>query len=280
MPQIHPTAVVSPEAVFADDVRIGAFAVIEGPVTIGPGCVIGPHAHIIGPVTMGANNQVGTGVVIGSPPQHRAYRGEPTAVEIGDENIFREHVTVHRGMPVGVGSATGVTRIGHRNLFMVNSHVGHDCVVGNDCTLVNGALLGGHVVLEDRVLLSGNCAVHQFCRVGRLALVSGTSGVSKDVPPFWIQWQMNQVRGINMVGMRRAGMSTADITAVRKAFRTIYLARPALLLREALRQIEAEWGHVAAIRELLTFIRSSKRGICGAHRFVRSSADDDSAAAA
>lgn len=280
MPQIHPTAIVSADAVLADDVQIGAFAVIEGPVTLGPGCVIGPHAHILGPVTMGANNQVGTGVVIGSPPQHRAYRGEPTAVEIGDDNIFREHVTVHRGMPRGVGTATGVTRIGHRNLFMVNSHVGHDCVVGNDCTLVNGALIGGHVVLEDRVLLSGNSAVHQFCRVGRLALVSGTTGVSKDVPPFWIQWQMNQVRGINVVGMRRAGMSTADIAAVRKAFRTIYWSRPALLLRDAMARIEAELGHVAAVRELLEFIRSSKRGICGAHRYVRSTTEDDTAAAA
>jgi UDP-N-acetylglucosamine acyltransferase len=265
-PHVHPTALISDEARLADGVKVGPFTVIEGPVTVGPGCAIGPHAHLIGPLAMGANNTVGTGSVLGGAPQHLGYRGEPTRVEIGDGNTFREHTTVHRAMPVGVGPGTGVTRIGDRNLFMASSHVAHDCVVGNDVVLANSALLAGHVTVGDRALISGNSAVHQFCRVGRLALLSGASATSKDIPPFWIMQDVNYVRGLNLVGMRRAGMPAAEVVAVRKAFRTIYLHRPALPLSAALLRIEAELGEFAAVRELVEFIRSSKRGICGAHR--------------
>ena len=273
LPNVHPTAVISDEAELPADVKVGAFAVIEGPVRVGPGCVIHPHAQLVGRVTMGENNTVGSGAVIGGAPQHAGYRGEPTAVAIGNGNVFREHVTVHRGMPLGAGPGSGVTRVGDRNLFMVGSHVGHDAVIGNDCVLVNGSLLAGHVVLEDRVLLSGNTAIHQFCRVGRLALVSGLGAVSKDVPPFWVMIDRNMARSINLVGMRRAGLGS-EIAAVRKAFRMIYLARPALPLGAAVARIEAELGHSPAIRELIEFIRSSKRGICGAHRYA---AGDDEA---
>src|SRR5262245_48454401 len=126
---IHPTAVISPDAKLAENVRVGPFAVIEGAVTIGPGTVIGPHAHLIGSLTVGANNQIDSGAVLGGAPQHLAYKGEPTAVVIGDGNIFREHVTIHRGMPVGTGPGTGVTRIGNRNFFMAGSHAAHDCTV-------------------------------------------------------------------------------------------------------------------------------------------------------
>jgi UDP-N-acetylglucosamine acyltransferase len=279
MPHAHPTAIISDEARIAPDVRIGPFAVVEGAAVVGPGCVIGPRAHLIGPLTLGANNTVHSGAVLGGAPQHLGYKGEVTALEIGDGNTFREHATVHRGMPVGSPGCTGVTRIGHRNLFMVNSHVGHDCVIGNDCVLANGALAAGHVVVGDRAFLSGNTAVHQFCRVGRLALLSGVSAVSKDIPPFWIMQGLNFVRGINLVGMRRAGLPAAEILAVRKAFRILYLSRPALPRPAALARIEAEEGHLPAIRELLTFIRESKRGICGAHRLMTGDDDDHAAAA-
>ena len=260
-PLIHPTAVISAEAVLAADVRVGPGAVIEGPVTLGPGCTVDAHAHLIGPLTAGQNNQIGSGAVLGAAPQHLAYRGEPTLIEIGDGNSFREHTTVHRGMPVGVGPGTGVTRIGSHNLFMVGSHVAHDCVVGDHGIYANCALLGGHVVTGDRVLLSGNSAVHQFCRVGRLALLSGASATSKDIPPFWVMQDVNRVCGVNVIGMRRAGVPSAEIQAVRRAFRVIYMERqtiPAALLR-----IEAEMGSVPAVREVIDFIRSSKRGICG-----------------
>jgi UDP-N-acetylglucosamine acyltransferase len=264
-PRVHPTAIISDEATLAADVQVGPYAVIEGPVTLGSGCIVQAHAHLIGPATLGANNVVGSGAVIGGAPQHLAYKGEPTGLEIGDQNTFREHVTVHRGMPPGPGHGKGRTVIGSRNYFMAGSHVAHDCVVGNDAIFANCALLGGHAEIGDRVLLSGNTAVHQFCRVGRLGLLGGVSAVSKDIPPFWIMQNINMVGGINTIGMRRAGIPHAEIAAVRKAFRMIYAER--MPITAALVRMEAELGAFAAVREVVAFIRSSKRGISGAHRF-------------
>jgi UDP-N-acetylglucosamine acyltransferase len=261
---IHPTAVISDEAKLAEDVRVGPFVVIEGPVAIGERTVIRPHAHLIGPLTIGANNDIGTGTVLGGDPQHLAYKGDLTAVEIGEGNSFREYVTVHRAMPVGTGPGTGVTRVGNRNLFMAGSHVAHDCRVGNECIFANSAVIGGHVEVGDRALISGNSAVHQFCRVGRLSLLSGASASSKDIPPFWIMQEVNWVCGVNTIGMRRAGIPSVEIQAVRRAFAMIYKER--LTISGALLRIEAELGQFPAIRELVEFIRSSKRGICGAHR--------------
>jgi UDP-N-acetylglucosamine acyltransferase len=268
---IHPTAVVSPAARLGEGVRVGPFVVIEGEVSIGAGTILRPYVHLIGPLTIGANNEVGTGTVIGAAPQHLGYKGEPTSVVIGDGNIFREYVTVHRGMPAGSGPGRGVTRVGDRNLFMVGSHVAHDCVIGNECILANSAVIGGHVEVGDRALLSGNSAVHQFCRVGRLGLLSGASATSKDIPPFWVMQGVNTVCGVNTVGMRRAGMDAAEIQAVRRAFNMLY--REKLPIPVALMRIEAELGASAAVREIVQFIRSSKRGICGPHR-VRYPADD------
>ena len=260
-PLIHSTAIISAETRIADGVRVGPFVVIEGAVTVGAECAIGPHAHLSGPLTIGRGNNIGFGSVIGGAPQHLAYKGEPTAIAIGDGNTFREHTTVHRGMPVGTGPGTGITRIGNNNLFMAGSHVAHDCVVGSHNVMANCALLAGHVEVADRVLLSGNSAVHQFCRVGRLALLSGASASSKDIPPFWVMQDVNRVCGVNVIGMRRAGMTTPDIQAVRKAFRVIYRER--LTIPAALLRIEAELGQSAAVREVIEFIRASKRGICG-----------------
>lgn len=271
---IHPTAVISAEARLAQDVRVGPFAVIEGPVIVGGGSVIGAHAQLIGPATIGSNNAIGSGVVIGGTPQHLAYKGEATDLEIGDGNTFREFVTVHRGMPRGIGPGTGLTRVGDKNLFMVSSHIAHDCRVGNECIFANSAMIGGHVEVGDRALISGNSAVHQFCRVGRLALLSGASASSKDIAPFWIMQDINQVCGVNTIGMRRAGIPSLEIQAVRRAFAMIYIER--LTLPAALVRIEAELGQFASIRELVEFIRSSRRGICGAHRFLN---HDEEAAA-
>lgn len=261
---IHPTALVSPEARLAAGVSIGPFAVIEGPVIIGEGTIIHSHAHLFGPLTLGANNDVGSGSVLGGAPQHLGYKGEVTEVVIGDGNIFREHTTVHRGMPAGVGPGTGVTRVGDRNLFMAASHVGHDSRIGNDCIFANSALIAGHVEVCDRALISGNSCVHQFCRVGRLALLSGSSAISKDMPPFWMMQDINIVCGVNTIGMRRAGMPSPEIQAVRRAFSMIYLER--MTIPAAVLKIEAELGQFPAIRELLEFIRTTKRGICGSHR--------------
>ncbi len=273
---IHPSAVISAEASLGENVRVGPFAVIEGEVIIGPGTIIRPQAHLIGPLTIGSNNDIGNGAVIGGTPQHLAYKGESTSLVIGDNNTFREYVTVHRGMPVGTGPGTGITRVGNRNLFMVGSHVAHDCVIGNECIFANSAVIGGHVEIGDRALLSGNSCVHQFCRVGRLGLLSGSSATSKDIPPFWVMQDVNSVWGVNTIGMRRAGMATAEIQAVRRAFAMIYKER--LTIPVALLRMEAELGQFDAIRELVQFIRSSKRGICGPHRFHASDEDSDAAA--
>lgn len=255
-PLIHPTAVISPDARLADTVTVGPFAVVDGPVELGPGCTVGPHATLLGPILAGRDNEFAAGCAIGGNPQHLGYKGEPTRVRIGDANVFREGVTVHRAMP-----ATGETVVGSRNLFMVNSHVAHDCRVGDDCTFANGAVIAGHVEVGDRALLSGNTAVHQFCRVGKLALLSGTTSISQDLPPFWIaQGLVNQVHGVNIVGMKRAGYATADVQAVRQAYRIIHLQ--GLTVSAAADRVEAELGESPAVRELIAFVRTAKRGIC------------------
>ena len=252
--RIHPTAVVAAEADLAEGVQVGPFAVLEGEVRLGPGCVVKPYAHLIGPLQMGAGNVVFSGAVLGEQPQHLRYAGEPTGVEIGDHNIFREHVTVHRAT-----TQSWTTRIGSHNFFMAQAHVAHDCVVGSHCLFANNALLGGHCVVADNVYLSGSAAVHQFVRLGRLSLLSGVSATTKDIPPFVVQQNINCVVGVNVVGMRRAGLSTAQIDAVRKAFHILY--RQGLTLPNALARVEAEVGSVDAVAEMLTFIRHSSRGI-------------------
>jgi UDP-N-acetylglucosamine acyltransferase len=203
---------------------------------------------------MGRDNTVFSGAVLGEQPQHLKYDGEPTGVEIGDGNIFRENVTVHRGT-----THSWTTRIGNGNFFMVNSHVAHDCCVGDRCILANGALVGGHCTLEDNVYLSGNCAVHQFVRVGRLALLSGCSATTKDIPPFIIQQNIDTVVGVNVIGMRRAGMANDQINAVRRAYQILY--RQGLLIPNAISRIEQELGAFPAVEELVAFIRQSARGI-------------------
>jgi UDP-N-acetylglucosamine acyltransferase len=252
---IHPTAVIDSDSVIAPDVQIGPYAIIDGPVQIGPGCVIEAHACVTGPLSLGRNNFIGHGAVLGKGPQHRGYRGEPTAVQIGDSNVFREFVTVHRGTVQG----NGVTTIGDRNMFMVGCHVGHDVRIGNGCTVVNNALLGGHVTLEDDCILSGHTAVQQKVRIGRLAMLGGTGGTSKDVPPFILQQGYNCVTGLNIIGIRRAGFSARSIDAMRQVFRILY--REGRPLPAALEQIEADFGHVAEVVEFVTFIRMSRTGI-------------------
>lgn len=252
--RIHPTAIVSPEAELAGDVVVGPFAVLEGRVNLGPGCVVHPHALLRGPMTAGQGNQIFAGAVLGERPQHLKYNDEETSVEIGDFNVFREHVTVHRGT-----AHSWKTRIGSHNYFMVNSHVAHDCQIGNRCIFANGALLAGHCVVEDSVYLSGNAAVHQFVNVGRHALLSGCSTTTKDIPPFIIQTGNNIVVGVNVIGMRRAGFTGDQIQSVRDAYRILF--REGMVLNESLARIEKEFGHVDTVAELLAFIHRSSRGI-------------------
>ena len=234
--RVHSSAVIDPRAEIGDGAQIGPFVVIDGPVTVGPECILRAHATLVGPLTLGRGNDVGSFAVLGERPQHLSFTGkEDTRTEIGDFNTFRESVTVHRGT-----LATGVTIIGNRNYFMVNSHVGHDAKVGNHVMLANGALIAGHCEVHDRAFLSGNTAIHQFARVGRLAFLSGNTGSSRDLLPFMTMAERDQVVGINKVGMQRAGLTLDDTTTVRKAYRILF--RDRLVQKRAIEKLEDELG--------------------------------------
>lgn len=252
--RIHPSALVGPEVVVGDNVEIGPFAVIEGPVTLGADCVIRPGAYLYGPLTMGRGNMVFTGAVLGERPQHLKFGNEPTSLEIGDGNVFREHCTIHRGT-----TAAMKTVIGNHNFFMVNSHLAHDCVVGDRCILTNGALIAGHCHLDDGVIISGNSVVHQHSRLGRLAMLCGISATSKDIPPFIMQQGGDNVVGINLVGMKRAGMTREQVHGVREAFRILY--REGLILPAAVAKLERELGQVDVVQEMIGFLRGCSKGI-------------------
>jgi UDP-N-acetylglucosamine acyltransferase len=252
---IHSTAIIGPDVELGPEVRVGPFVVIEGAVRIGARCVIEAHSCLRGPLDLGADNHVGHGAILGTMPQSRAFRGEETQLRIGSGNTIREYVTIHRGTLDGGGE----TVIGDRNYLMNGCHVGHDCHIGNGCTMVNGSLLAGHVILSDGCILSGHAVVQQRCRVGRLAFLGGLGATSKDIPPFILQEGFNCVSGLNLVGLRRAGISRESIDAIRQTYRILY--KEGRTLPDALERIEADWGTVAEVAEMLAFIRDSKIGI-------------------
>jgi UDP-N-acetylglucosamine acyltransferase len=253
---IHPTAVVEPGAVVDPSCEIGAFAVVGANVVLGPANVLSAHAIVKGHTTLGAGNRVFPHAVIGEIPQDLKYRGEPTRLEIGDRNTFRECVTINLGTVQG----GGVTTIANGCLFMAYSHVGHDCKIGDGAIIANSVALAGHVVLEEHVHFSGLSASHQFCRVGRLAFVSGLTGVTMDVAPYcMVSGARAELGGLNTVGMQRAGMTEEQIGRVKQAYKILF--RSNLGLAEALAQIEAELGAHAEIAHLVSFVRGSQRGI-------------------
>lgn len=272
-PLIHPTAIISTEAQIADDVQIGPWTVIEGPVVIGPGCVIDSHVRIVGATTLGAGNRIFSGTILGEAPQDMNYKDESTRLIIGSGNVFREHVTIHRG-----SAHTHLTKIGDSNFLMVGAHVAHDCIIGNQCILANGAMLGGHCRMDNGAYVSGNSAVHQFCSMGRLAMLSGLGATSKDIPPFVIQAAYNQVGGVNVIGMKRAGHSREEIHAIRQAFRLLY--REGHLLPRALEEIEQQLGTEGVVGELIQFVRNSKKGIVRTRFLAGKDVDDDKSNAA
>jgi UDP-N-acetylglucosamine acyltransferase len=253
--EVHPTAVIDPSARIGRGTRVGPHAVIGEGVVLGEDCEVGPGVHMVKWVEAGARNRFHSGAVIGDAPQDLRHDGSASSVRIGDGNIFREHVTVHRGARAG-----GVTVLGDGNFLMAGSHVAHDCVLGSHAILANGALLAGHVQVGDRAFISGNCLVHQFCRVGRLALMQGGSAISKDLPPFCIARGDNGVCGLNVVGMRRAGIEPATRLVLRKAY--LLLFRSGLGLAEAADTLASGFADEPAVLEWVAFIRSGKRGLC------------------
>lgn len=258
MALIHPTAVVGSQAELDGTVQVGACTVIEDGVRLGPRCRIGPHCHLLGNTTLGADNVVHAGCVLGGDPQDLAYTGAVTRLAIGSGNRFREHVTVHRGTREGTA-----TEIGDGNYFMAQSHVAHNCRIGNHVIMVNAVLLGGYVEVEDRAFLGGGAVVHQFCRVGTLAILRGLARISKDVPPYCMAVENNELVGLNSVGIKRAGFSVEQRNKLKDAYATLFLN--GLNITQALASLEQnpltpELDHLAG------FIRSSKRGICAARK--------------
>lgn len=252
---IHPTAIIDPRAELHGEVEIGPYVVVDGPVKISRGTRIMAHATICGWTEIGEDNEVHSGAVLGDAPQDKAYRGEESYLRVGARNIFREHVQVHRGTTPGSS-----TVIGSDNFLMAGSHVAHNCRLADHVVLANGALLGGYVEVGARAFISGHCVVHQFVRVGELSLMRGLSGASRDVPPYSIvDWQ-HRVRGVNSVGLKRAGFDEPRIREIKEAFRILF--RKGRNLSLALKEVEAREKNSADVEALLEFIRSSKRGVC------------------
>ena len=250
---IHRSACVDVRAEIDPSAEIGPFAVIDGPVRIGAGSRVMAHAVITGRTTLGRDNTVHFGAVLGNDPQDLSYRGDDTELRIGDRNVFREHCEVHRG------SKSGLTAIGDDNYLMSHSHVGHDCRLADRIVLATGATLGGHVAVAEQVFVSGNCVVHQYVRIGKLALLRGSSRTSRDVPPFAIMDWTHTVRGVNKIGLRRAGLTPGAIRSVQRAFALLF--GRARNVRAALAEVEAA-PMTEEVRQLLEFIRSSERGVC------------------
>ena len=251
---IHPTAVIHPKAQIDSSVEIAPHAVIDEHVSLGANCVVGPHVHLTGHTTIGAGNVFHSGCVIGDTPQDLKYKGEPTRLVIGNQNIFREHVTVHRSAKLGED-----TVIGSKNFLMANSHVAHNCHLADEIILANGALLGGYVTVDDRAFISGNCLVHQFVRIGTLALMQGGSAISKDLPPFTIARGDNGICGLNIIGLRRAGFSNEHRLELKKLYRMIF--RSGKKLSAAVAESKTEFTSCVA-QTMLRFISASKRGVC------------------
>jgi UDP-N-acetylglucosamine acyltransferase len=253
---IHPTAVVEPGAKIDPSCEIGPYAVIGADVVLGPRNVLSAHAIVKGHTTLGAGNRVFPHAVIGEIPQDLKYGGEPTRLVVGDRNTFRECVTINLGT-VGGG---GVTTIANGCLFMANSHVGHDCTIGDGAIIANSVALAGHILLEDHVHISGLAAAHQFTRIGRLAFVSGLTGVAMDVPPYcMVTGGRAELAGLNTIGLQRAGMTEEQIGRVKQAYKVLF--RSNLGLAEALAQLDQELGAHPEIAHLIRFVRESQRGI-------------------
>jgi UDP-N-acetylglucosamine acyltransferase len=253
---IDPRAVVSPKAVLAEDVQVGAFAVIGDDVTIGPRTVIAPHAVVNGPTTLGADNRVFQFASLGDAPQDKKYRGEPTRLEIGDRNTFREYCTVNRGTVSG----HGVTRVGNDNMLLAYTHVGHDCILGNNIVLSNLVMLGGHAELGDWVTMSGYAGAHQFAKIGAHAFIGNNTAVTRDVPPYVLATGQPAVpRSINSVGLQRRGFSTEQVRNIKNAYRVLY--RSDLKLDDAVQRLEELAATQPELRIFVDFIGTATRSL-------------------
>lgn len=268
MPKIHPSAIVDPGAQLADDVSIGPFCHVGGRVRLGPGVVLHHGAVVDGFTTIGARTEVFHYAVVGTIPQDKKFKGENSRVEIGEDNVIREHVTIHLGTEVG----GGVTRLGHRNLIMAGVHVGHDCILGNNNVVANFTGLAGHVIIEDFVTLGGQTGIHQFVRVGSHCMTSGGSKVGKDIPPYTIaQGYPARLRGVNQIGLKRRGFSDETVRSLRQAYRAIFY-EPDSRFEDIVTRVRADFQSSVEVTRFLDFLSDAQRSDRG---FLRPGRGDE-----
>jgi UDP-N-acetylglucosamine acyltransferase len=258
MSSIHSTACIERSAEIADDAEIGPYCVIGPQVTIGSGCRLAAHVHVTGVTSVGARTRIAPFCSLGTPPQSARYRGGATRLVIGADCDLREGVTMNTGTEDG----GGITTVGDHGMFMVNAHVGHDCIVGHHATFANSATLGGHCIVGDHVVMGGLSAAHQFTRVGNGAMIAGMTGLRADVIPFGLAiGAIGRLGGLNLVGMRRRGLKRASINAVRHAYQKLFFGPG--LFAQRLDGVEGEFGQDDAVAEIVAFVRShSDRPLC------------------
>jgi UDP-N-acetylglucosamine acyltransferase len=253
--RIHPTAIISPDAEIAAGVEIGAFAIVGEGCSIDKGCIIAPRATLERNVTLGRGVRVGIGTILGGAPQDLKYAGEETTVEIDEGTVIREYATINRGT-----AHSFKTTVGMNCLIMSYVHIGHDCRIGNSVILSNVVQLAGHVTIEDKAIISGVSAVHQFARIGRHSFIGGMSRVSKDIPPF-LKAVGNPVKlyGLNTIGLQRSGMDEETIRELKRAYRLLF--RSDLNVTQAIERVHAEIEPLPEVKELITFVEASERGV-------------------
>ncbi len=256
MSEIHPTAVVHPGAKIGANVRVGPFAFVDEHVEIGDGCVLASHVAVVGHTTIGEGCRLHSGAAVGGEPQDLGYKGEVSYVRVGKRCTIREYVTIHRGTKPGT-----VTEVGDDCFLMALVHLAHNVRLGNRVIIANGTMLGGYVEVGDRAFISGSVTVHQFVKIGRLAMVGGAAGLSKDVPPFCLVQSMgrNVIAGLNIVGMRRAGITPDERKAIKEAFRTLY--QGGMNVHQAAEVLKGRFAQGPA-SEFAPFIAQAHRGLC------------------
>lgn len=262
---VAPTARVHPEAVIGAGTRIGEYCVIEADVVIGAGCVLEPYVYVKRWTTLGDENEISAATALGTDPLDKGFKGERSYLRIGNGNKIREHYTISRGT-----QPESETRIGDRNYIMTSGHIAHNCIIGSDVVVASCALVAGYVEVESQAFISGGVVVHQHSKIGRLAMIGGNTRVNSDLPPYFLYSDFNvAAKGLNTVGLKRAGLPPEEIRKLKIAYRLLY--RSGFKQEDALRQIEAQ-APSEHTRHLVQFVRASKRGIC---RESRSGGADD-----
>ena len=250
-----PTARIHPDAVIGPRVRIGEYCVIESDVVIGADCMMEPYVYIKRWTTLGERNEISAGTVLGTDPFDKGFTGERSYLRIGNDNKIREHYTISRGT-----ATESVTELGDFNYIMSSGHIAHNCKIGSHTVIASCALLAGYVEVEDQAFISGGVVVHQYSKIGRLAMIGGNTRVNSDLPPFFMYVGFNvEAKGLNVVGLKRAGFKASDLSALKKAYQLLY--RSGLKLEEALVRIESEIP-TPETAHLVSFVRRSERGIC------------------